>query len=209
MRTKLIFTGLVIFLSAACHTRQQTAGESSAANASPKSSVKASGTTPPRELTLPTTFYLITNRQVGPIQINAPVAELKNKIPPSLLNETSITREGRGYKAYEVRKQATDSEPALRVEESCEPDCRVWRIQVRDSAFKTPEGIGIGTTLGMVKKHYPISFLGPGETEIVAVAADRHLTFMLDVSKIPARQVPFLNLKNTPDTVRVLGLLVF
>jgi hypothetical protein len=50
--------------------------------------------------------------------------------------------------------------------------------------------------------------LGSGETEIVAVAGKQQITFLLDVSHLPARDVPRLNIQNTPDSVKVLGMLV-
>ncbi|MDB5261235.1 MAG: hypothetical protein JWQ14_516 [Adhaeribacter sp.] len=155
------------------------------------------------------TDFIIRKRQIGPIKIDMPVSVLKNIIPSNLLQEVEITREGTGYKAYKIKKNATDAIPALRIEEVCEPTCRVWRVQVMDTTYRTPTGIGIGSTLGEVKKHYTLSYLGPGETEIVAVSEAGKITFMLDVSKLQPKQVPFLNLKNTPDKVPVLGILVF
>ena len=165
-------------------------------------------TTPDTLSTGQTGPYTIVNRQVGSVKINMPITDFKKLIPASQLQEVKITREGRGYNAYEMKKGTADGKPALRVEEICEPTCRVWRVQVLDSAYKTPEGISIGSTLGEVKKHYPISYLGTGETEIVAVSEEKKITFMLDVSKVPAKQVPLLNLKNTPNEVPVKGILI-
>ena len=181
----------------------------SVATASPDSlNLDSLATTPDTLAAGKSDFYTIGNRQVGPVKINMPVNDFKKLISPRQIQEVNITREGRGHKAYEIKKDAADTKPALLAEEICEPNCRVWRVQVLDSAFKTPEGIRIGSTLGEVKKHYPISYLGPGETEIVAVSENKKLTFMLDVSKLPAKQVPFLNLKNTPNEVPVKGILL-
>jgi hypothetical protein len=148
--------------------------------------------------------YRISPSQVGAIKIGMPVADLKKVIPASQLKETNIHLEGQGYKAYAIGPH----QAGLLVEETCEPACRVWRIQVRNPAYRTAEGLGVGSSLGEVKKHYPISFLGSGETEIVAVSNQQKITFMLDVSQLPPRQVPWLNLQNTPDSVKVLGMLV-
>jgi hypothetical protein len=151
---------------------------------------------------------VIQNRQVGPVKINMPVTDLKKVIPANQLKEVKVTREGHAYKAYQIKKNASDAQPGLQAEEICEPNCRVSRVQVLDSTYKTSEGIGIGSTLGEVKKHYPISYLGPGETGIVAVSETKKITFILDVSKVPAKQVPQLNLKNTPNEVPVTGILI-
>jgi hypothetical protein len=151
------------------------------------------------------TAFQISRSQVGAIKIGMAVSQLRQVVPAGQLREVAITKEGKGYKAYEIGRRPA----GLLVEEICEPGCRVWRIQVKDAAYRTPEGLGIGSTLGEVKKHYPISFLGAGETEIVAVSGQQKITFMLDVSKLPPQNIPRLNLQNTPDSVKVLGMLVF
>jgi hypothetical protein len=151
---------------------------------------------------------IIGSRQAGPVKINMSVADLKKVIPANQLKEVKVTREGHAYKAYQIKKNASDAQPGLQAEEICEPNCRVSRVQVLDSTYKTPEGIGIGSTLGEVKKHYPISYLGPGETGIVAVSETKKITFILDVSKVPAKQAPQLSLKNTPNEVPVTGILI-
>ena len=152
--------------------------------------------------------FLITRSQIGAIKIGMPIDELEKLIPADRLNEVPIYKEGQGYKAYEVRKNAGDAQAALRIEEKCEPECQVWRIQVIDPAYRTAASLGINSSLGAVRKHYPISYLGPGETEIVAVSEKENITFMLDVSHLPLSKVPFLNNKNTPDSVRVLGMYI-
>jgi hypothetical protein len=148
--------------------------------------------------------FRITRSQVGAIQIGMPVATLKQVIPAGQLRETTISLEGQDYKAYEIGGQPAD----LLVEERCAPACRVWRVRVQDPAYRTPEGLGVGSTLGQVKKHYAISFLGPGETGLVAVASRQKITFMLDVSHLPARKVAQLNIQNAPDSVKVQSMLV-
>ncbi|QMU29802.1 hypothetical protein [Adhaeribacter radiodurans] len=151
---------------------------------------------------------LISRGQIGPIRIGMTINEMRKTVPAALLKEVPITKEGRGNLAYEIRRSEKENKAGLRVEETCEPTCKVWRVLVYDSAYKTKEGLGIGSTLGDVKKHYKITYLGAGETEIVAVADEAKLTFMLDVSKVPPKQVPHLNLKNTPDTTPIIGMLL-
>ena len=147
--------------------------------------------------------YRVGPGQVGAIKTGMPTADLEQAIPAGQLHETSIHLEGQAYKAYEVNLHGG----GVLVEETCDPACRVWRIQVRNPAYRTAEGLGVGSSLGEVKKHYPISFLGSGETEIVAVSNQKKITFMLDVSHLPPQQVPWLDLQNTPDSVKVLGML--
>lgn len=147
--------------------------------------------------------FRIAPGQVGPIRVGMEVSQLK-KLLPGQLKETTLHLEGEQFRAYQIGK----FESGVLVEEKCNPGCQVWRIQVRDPVYRTSENLGVGSTLGEVKKHYPVSFLGPGETEIVAVSDKKKITFLLDVSALPASKVPRLNLQNTPDSVKVLGMLI-
>ncbi|QNF33108.1 hypothetical protein HUW51_10345 [Adhaeribacter swui] len=177
-------------------TRLDSVGDASATSAPATS--RGSGTT----------SWQISKNKIGPIHIGMHVDALRKAVPAEMIKEVPITREGRGTKAYEIRQSATEQPAGLLIEETCEPTCRVWRVHVQSAAYKTKEGLGIGATLGEVKKHYKLSYLGAGETEIVAVSDDAKLTFMLDVSKLPEKQVPRLNLENTPDNTPVLGMLI-
>jgi hypothetical protein len=154
------------------------------------------------------TSWQISKSKIGPIQIGMAIDAMRKTLPAELVKATPITREGRGNQAYEIRQSDTEKQAGLLVEETCEPTCQVWRVHVQNAAYKTKEGLGVGSTLGEVKKHYKLSYLGAGETEIVAVSDDAKLTFMLDVSKVPEKQVPWLNLKNTPDSTPVKGMLI-
>jgi hypothetical protein len=156
----------------------------------------------------PGTGWQVSKSQIGPIQIGMAVNAMRKRVPAEFVKEVPITREGRGYRAYEIRLSPADQKAGLLIEETCEPACQVWRVHVQNPAYKTKEGLGVGSTLGEVKQHYKLSYLGAGETEIVAVSDDAKLTFMLDVSKVPAKQVPRLNLENTPDNTPVIGMLI-
>ena len=156
----------------------------------------------------PGTSWQISKSQIGPIQIGMAVNAMRKRVPAEFLKEVPITREGRGYRAYEIRQSPADQKAGLLVEETCEPTCQVWRVHVQNPAYKTKEGLGVGSTLGEVKKHYKLNYLGAGETEIVAVSDEAKLTFMLDVSKVPAKQVPRLTLENTPDSTPIIGMLI-
>lgn len=193
--------------------QQQTLAQEQQQEPLPADSLPADGTavipdTAPEDLApLPAdpgqARFQISPGQVGPIRIGMEVSQLK-KLLPGQLKETALHLEGEQFRAYQIGK----FESGVLVEEKCAPSCQVWRIQVRDSVYRTSENLGVGSTLGEVKKHYPISFLGPGETEIVAVSDKKKITFLLDVSALPAGKVPRLNLENTPDSVKVLGMLI-
>jgi hypothetical protein len=205
-KSHLFLAGLAWLLSA-CGPGSNQANQAGFRSPDPVSagSGKAGGQNAPIP-TIPAagSRYRVGPGQVGAIKTGMPTADLKQVIPASQLRETSIHQEGQAYKAYEVNLHGG----GVLVEEICAPACRVWRIQVRNPAYRTAEGLGVGSSLGEVKEHYPISFLGSGETEIVAVSNQKKITFMLDVSHLPPQQVPWLNLQNTPDSVKVLGMLI-
>lgn len=212
-RLPLVLTLALVYFLAACGPADQQQTDTREPETLPADSLPPDGTavipdTAPEDLVPPAVrtgpaSYRIAPGQAGPIQIGMDINELK-KAWPGQLQETVRHYEGEQSRAYQIG----NFESGVLVEEKCQPACQVWRIQVRDAAYRTGEGLGVGSTLGEVKKHYPLSFLGPGETEIVAIAKDKKFTFLLDVSGLPAKQVPFLNLRNTPDSVKVLGMLI-
>jgi hypothetical protein len=56
---------------------------------------------------------------------------------------------------------------------------KVYRINVYDERFKTQDGIGIGSTLQELKKHYKIQFLS-GEGNFIAHVSELSMSFILD-----------------------------
>lgn len=212
-RLPLILSLAPVYFLTACGPADKQQTPSSNQQTLPADSLPPDGTavtpdTAPEDLADPAArhvqaSYRVARGQAGPIRIGMDINELKKALPGQL-KETVLHYEGDQYKAYQIGKFET----GVLVEEKCQPACQVWRIQVRDPAYRTGEGMGVGSTLGEVKKHYPISFLGPGETEIVAVSKEKKITFLLDVSGLPEKQVPRLNLGNTPDSVKVLGMLI-
>lgn len=152
------------------------------------------------------------------------IGELRRRYGP-LLREVTIQR-GEGPDAIDIpaytlgqTRGADGRLPAVLLEPLCRegedhPDgtvsdhCRIWRITVRDPAYHTTSGIGVGARFGDLKLGTPLSFVGPSPMGIAATSEEWQMNFLLDPAPIEASQLP-LRRETIPDSVRVIGVQVF
>jgi hypothetical protein len=78
------------------------------------------------------------------------------------------------------------NKPTLLIEirEAPCPIFSAWRIVVHDPRFRTREGLGVGSTLGEVRRHYTLQVV-QGEGAFAAVVPSANLAFMLDAVDKP------------------------
>lgn len=103
--------------------------------------------------------FILAKGRAGSIKIGMPITEIRNNIPAGFtIQDSVLLQEGTEATAY-VLRPVTESKGII-IEQTCEPDCKVWRIAVKSPAYKTAAGIGIGSKYGEVQARYPISFVG-------------------------------------------------
>ena len=154
--------------------------------------------------------YMISPRLAGQVRINMSSDSLKALIPAENLKPVQNTLEGVPYTVYEIRNSQKGDQLLLLAEESCANQvCTIFRIRVLSPKFKTDKGIRVGSTFAEVKNAYPLSFVGIGETDFVAVSDENKMTFTLDISRFPPKQLAKIKQEEIPDSTQVTSIMLF
>jgi len=146
------------------------------------------------------------------------VGELRLHFGP-LLRAVTMRRGDEDFPAFAVGRVGRTSVPALLLEPLCEEGqdnadgspsdhCRIWRITVRDPAYRTAAGLGVGSRYGEVRLAAPVSFVGPTTMGIAATAEEWHMDFLLDPDPIEVSRLP-LRRETVHDSVRVIGVQLY
>jgi hypothetical protein len=95
---------------------------------------------------------LISGKSVGSITLGMPVVLIKKNLPASYnVLRRKVLVNDIYYDVYKVTDHG--QEPLFYLYEK---DGRVWGISVISEAFKTDKGIGIGSSLDLIRLHYPV-----------------------------------------------------
>lgn len=88
------------------------------------------------------------------------------------------------------------------------PTWLVGRITVYDGRFKTEKGIGVGFTLGEIRKNYKVDWIGFGEGPLCARVNEIGMTFALDFWKVSPEWYKTRNQALIPDSAKVTSVFV-
>ena len=152
--------------------------------------------------------FSLTRGRAGQVEVGAIVEEVYEIF--GCQNISLVAQAGEGSflgTALEIRLPSAAISPALVVQfrEGGSPclGFRVVGVEVRDPRFRTPEGLGVGSTLGELRQHYQLGQLIQGEegaygTDVAAL--EMAFSFggpMTDASKVIAVYVSL-----DPDSIR-------
>lgn len=133
-----------------------------------------------------TTEFLVESGKAGPFELGATVEEIYNLIGRDHVRLVDLFAEGMFTPALEIQAPGANGRPAI-VAHIREWPCAqfsVWGILIRDERFRTRDGIGIGSTLSDVRRHYRVKMMS-GEGSEIAFAASVNLSFVLDAVRTP------------------------
>jgi hypothetical protein len=151
---------------------------------------------------------LIGKGRVGNIRIGMPIEDIRSQVPSGQqIKDTTLQLEGQQYTAYVF--SSPESPSGLLVEQICEPDCKVWRLSIRDNNYKTAQGIGLGSKYSEVAQHYPISYTSMGEAGFVAVSEQAGMSFVLDTHQLDQNRLHALKPDQIPANTLVRGILIY
>jgi hypothetical protein len=82
----------------------------------------------------------------------------------------------------------------------------VGRIDVLDSRFRTDRGIGVGSTLGDIRKSYHVDWIGYGEGPLMARVEQVGMSFTLDYDNPSPKWQQTRDQKLIPDSAKVVSV---
>ncbi|SFG31430.1 hypothetical protein [Pontibacter chinhatensis] len=154
------------------------------------------------------TLFLVAEQRVGNTRIGMPIARMRQQVSGGLrLTDTTLNLEGAPSTAYVLRPEKEAK--GLLIEQSCDGECKVWRISVLSPKYKTAKDIRVGTTYGELQQVYKIRAVTFEEGNVVAQAPDAGMSFMLDHSSLPAEELSRLNAATAPKNLPIERILVY
>lgn len=153
--------------------------------------------------------FVVEKGHVGDVRIGMPVEAMRQDVPMGMvIADTTLTQEGQQSTAYRLYPEG-DAQGLL-IEQTCAAEvCRVWRITVESPDYKTPKGIRVGSTYSEVQQAYPISSVTFEEGNLVAVAEDAGMSFILDTSQLEASKLSSFTAATLPPATLVESILVY
>jgi hypothetical protein len=122
--------------------------------------------------------FLLARTKAGNIEIGATVDEVYGLAGRSNVRLVAQFNEGFFTPVLEVSMSGASADPAfiLEIREWPCPGFSVWAIQVLDSRFRTQEGLGVGSTLGELRRAFKLE-VGVGEGSQYAFAEALQMSF--------------------------------
>jgi len=116
----------------------------------------------------------IQRHQLGRIVLGADAQQMYEAFPGDRRRLVDLAYEGMLSPALSLTFQGTTQpQPdGVVAELACQERLVVWRIEVRDPAFRTEKGIGVGSTVGQLRAAYRLGAVLSGEGNVVIVSTN-------------------------------------
>lgn len=154
--------------------------------------------------------FLLSKRKAGHIEIEMTIDALYIRYNRDSTKLVDLYLEGTFSPALEIyiKGARAENKPSLVAEIGWQNDWIVSRIKVYDERFKTDKGIGIGLTLGDMRKFYTVDWIAFGEGGLVARVEAIGISFMLDIEKIPGEWSKTRDQQLIPDSAKIVSALI-
>src|SRR5882672_6736326 len=173
--------------------------------ASPLAALLLAASAPARAQTLPP----IERNKVGIVEIGASAYTIYDTLTSDHVSLFDLRLEGNLSPALEISLTGSTMRKGLIAELAPWDGLTVFRIQIHDPAFRTKQGVGVGSTLGDVRAAWKLGGVGFGEGGFFVFVPEFSASFELDQSGLDPRTLPSLRTAETlPDSVRVVSILL-
>lgn len=153
-------------------------------------------------------LFVVGKQRVGNIRIGMPIEQMREQVASGLsIKDTTLQQEGIQSTAYVLHPEG--QRKGFLVEQSCKPECQVWRISILSTDFRTAQDISVGSKYSELQQAYRIRTVTYEEGNLVALAPDAGMSFILDHSPLPTDQLPKLTATTTPANLLVKKILLY
>jgi hypothetical protein len=155
--------------------------------------------------------FLLSKHRAGQIEIGMKIDDLHTKFEPSSTKLVATYPEGMFTPLLQIYLEgaATESRPPIVINLEKEREWIVDGIEVNDNRFRTAEGIGIGSTLGQIRKAYAVKWIGFGEGPLIANIDELDMSFELDFTDPPSEWYKTNDQRLIPDSAKVVSIYLY
>jgi len=147
--------------------------------------------------------WIIGEGHIGKISINMVEQKLSSLFTAEQIKKEEKTDNDDIYSIINISLKG-ESKTALELETMCMDVCLISRISLYSDKYKTVKGIGIGSTMGDIKKNYSISAIRGGEKGIMVYVDDLPQTeFIMNVPKVRAIVDKVYKTMDIPDDSKI------
>jgi len=154
--------------------------------------------------------FLLSKYKAWSIEIGMTIDALYTKYARESTNLVDLYLEGTFSPAVEIYLSGKEKKnrPSVVAEIGCQNGFVVWRINVYDKRFRTDKGIGVGSTLGDIRKSYKVDWIAFGEGLLFARVEEIGMSFALDIVKVPPKWYETRDQNLIPDSAKVVSVLI-
>ena len=147
--------------------------------------------------------FLLSPGKAGRIEVGQALDELYRLVGRDRVRLIDLYREGMFDPAVEIRLPGSSTEPAIvaPIREWPCPTHSIQGLNVRDARFRTKEGLGVGSTLAELQKHYRV-VLSDEEGPHAWVEAIQMNFGLENGSRLPSVRVRSVWLPGNPVAIR-------
>ena len=124
--------------------------------------------------------FLLRKLSAGHLKIGMSKGELYTLFGEKNTKLVDLKIEGHYCPAVEIYQNDTETgKPSLIAEITQEENWTVWRIRVYDTQYKTKENLGVGSTIGDIRKVYDVKWGSCGEHVLCTRVDDIQMSFVI------------------------------